>query len=113
MEPVVFNSQFGWLHPAVGPGGVVLCYPFGYDGLCTYRGMRRLAERLAAGGSTVLRFDYPGTGDSAGDAGEPGRWRAWIDSIKEAVAFLRDTRGVTRVTLCGLRLGGTLAALAA
>lgn len=113
MRPVVFGGQFGWLHPASGADGVVLCYPFGYDALCTYRGMRRLAERLAARGMPVLRFDYPGTGDSAGEANEPGRWRAWIDSIRQAVALLRETAGVERVTLCGMRLGGTLAALAA
>ncbi|WP_144143188.1 alpha/beta fold hydrolase [Paraburkholderia sp. BCC1884] len=113
MRPVVFDGQFGWLHPARGPEGVVLCYPFGYDSLCTYRGMRRLAERLAARGMPVLRFDYPGTGDSAGDASEPGRWRAWIDSIKQAVALLRESTGVERVSLVGLRLGGMLAALAA
>jgi len=113
VRPVVFDGQFGWLHPAAGPHGVVLCYPFGYDALCTYRGMRRLAERLAARGIAVLRFDYPGTGDSAGDASEPGRWRAWIDSITKAVALLRQSTGVERVSLCGLRLGGTLAALAA
>ncbi|HZZ01666.1 serine aminopeptidase domain-containing protein [Paraburkholderia sp.] len=113
MRPVVFDGRFGWLHPAEGPSGVVLCYPFGYDALCTYRGMRRLAERLAARGMPVLRFDYPGTGDAAGEASEPGRWRAWIDSIKQAVALLRETAGVEHVTLCGLRLGGTLAALAA
>ncbi len=113
MRPVLFDGRFGWLHPAEGPSGVVLCYPFGYDALCTYRGMRRLAERLAARGMPVLRFDYSGTGDAAGEASEPGRWRAWIDSIKQAVALLRETTGVERVTLCGLRLGGTLAALAA
>ncbi|WP_144113640.1 serine aminopeptidase domain-containing protein [Paraburkholderia sp. BCC1886] len=116
MKPIVFNGQFGWLHEAAGPTGVVLCSPFGYDALCTARGMRRLAERLAARGTSVLRFDYAGTGDSAGelgDADEPGRWRAWIDGIKQAVALLREQTGVERVTLCGLRLGGMLAALAA
>ncbi|WP_027211455.1 alpha/beta fold hydrolase [Burkholderia sp. WSM2232] len=113
MRPVVFDGQFGWLHPAAGPHGVVLCHAFGYDALCTYRGMRRLAESLAERGIAVLRFDYPGTGDSAGDASEPGRWRAWIDSIRQAVALLRQSTGVERVSLCGLRLGATLAALAA
>jgi pimeloyl-ACP methyl ester carboxylesterase len=113
VRPVLFNGRFGWLHPAQGSNGVVLCAPFGYDALCTYRGMRRLAERLAARGMPVLRFDYAGTGDAAGEASEPGCWRAWLDSIKEAVALLREATGVERVTLCGLRLGGMLAALAA
>ncbi|MDE1184400.1 alpha/beta hydrolase [Paraburkholderia sp.] len=113
MTPVVFNDCFGWLHPARGNTGVVLCQPFGYDALCTARGMRHLAERLAEDGMPTLRFDYPGTGDSAGDAQEAARFRAWIDSVKHAVAYLKDTTGVERVALCGLRLGATLAALAA
>ncbi|NML33909.1 alpha/beta fold hydrolase [Paraburkholderia antibiotica] len=113
MRPIVFDGKFGWLHPADGPDGVVMCSPFGYDALCTYRGMRRLAERLAARGMPVLRFDYPATGDSAGDPTDAGLWRAWIDSVKQAVTQLRAATGVERVSLCGLRLGGTLAALAA
>jgi pimeloyl-ACP methyl ester carboxylesterase len=90
-----------------------MCSPFGYDTLCTHRGMRRLAEHLAARGMPVLRFDYPATGDSAGDPTDLGLWRAWIDSVKQAVAQLRAMTGVERVSLCGLRLGGMLAALAA
>ena len=113
MRPIVFDGKFGWLHTANGPDGVVMCSPFGYDSLCTYRGMRRLAERLAARGMPVLRFDYPATGDSAGDPTDLGLWRAWIDSVKQAVAHLRATTGVERISLCGLRLGGMLAALAA
>ncbi|APA85045.1 alpha/beta fold hydrolase [Paraburkholderia sprentiae WSM5005] len=113
MRPIVFDGNFGWLHSAHGPDGVVMCSPFGYDALCTYRGMRRLAERLAARGMPVLRFDYPATGDSAGDPSDAGLWRAWIDSVKQAVAQLRAATGVERVTVCGLRLGGMLAALAA
>ncbi len=113
MEPVVFDSCFGWLHPANGRHGVVLCNPFGYDALCTHRGWRRLAGRLAARGMPVLRFDYPGAGDSLGDEADPGRVEAWLDSIAAAVRHLRERTGVQQVSLCGLRLGATLAALAA
>ncbi|WP_321961121.1 serine aminopeptidase domain-containing protein [Paraburkholderia sp. J7] len=112
MEPVVFDGCFGWLHPALGRHGVVLCNPFGYDALCTHRGWRRLAERLAASGMPVLRFDYPGAGDSLGDEEDPGRVEAWIESIAAAVRHLRERTGVAQVSLCGLRLGATLAALA-
>src|ERR1700751_3567957 len=55
VRPIVFDGKFGWLHSANGPDGVVMCSPFGYDALCTYRGMRRLAEHLAARGMPVLR----------------------------------------------------------
>jgi pimeloyl-ACP methyl ester carboxylesterase len=113
MRPVVFDGCFGWLHPAQGRQGVVLCSPFGYDALCTHRGWRRLAERVAAAGSPVLRFDYPGAGDSLGDEEDSGRVEAWIESIVAAARYLRQSTGVTQVSLCGLRLGATLAALAA
>jgi pimeloyl-ACP methyl ester carboxylesterase len=113
MRPVVFDECFGWLHPASGRTGVVLCNPFGYDALCTHRGWRKLAERLAAAGMPVLRFDYPGTGDAAGAEDDPGRVDAWIESIGAAVRRLRAWTGVERVALVGLRLGATLAALAA
>ncbi|WP_321952410.1 hypothetical protein [Paraburkholderia bannensis] len=113
MKPVVFEGAFGWLHPADGRTGVVLCNPFGYDALCTHRGWRKLAERLAAAGLPTLRFDYPGTGDAAGMEDDPGRVEAWLDSIGAAVRHLRAWTGVTRVALVGLRLGATLAAVAA
>lgn len=113
MNPVVFEGAFGWLHPADGRTGVVLCNPFGYDALCTHRGWRKLAERLAHAGLPTLRFDYPGTGDAAGMEDDPGRVQAWLDSIGAAVSHLRAWTGVTRVALVGLRLGATLAAVAA
>ncbi|MFM0739774.1 alpha/beta hydrolase [Paraburkholderia xenovorans] len=113
MRPVVFGDCFGWLHPAAGDRGVVLCNPFGYDALCTHRGWRQLAERIAATGMPVLRFDYPGAGDSAASEDDPQRLDAWLDSIVDATRFLRETTGVTGVSLAGLRFGATLAALAA
>ncbi|MFM0158318.1 esterase [Paraburkholderia sediminicola] len=116
MTPVTFNGCFGWLHRPAGAQaemGVVLCNPFGYEALCTYRGWREFAEALAARGTPTLRFDYPGTGDSSGSEEDPQRLRVWLDSIKAAAAWLRAETGVTRLSLCGLRLGATLAALAA
>jgi len=116
MTPVTFDGCFGWLHRPRGTQatmGVVLCNPFGYEALSAYRGWRDLADALAARGVTALRFDYPGTGDSSGNEEDPLRWRAWLDSIKSAVGVLREQSGVSRITLCGLRLGATLAAIAA
>jgi pimeloyl-ACP methyl ester carboxylesterase len=117
MRPVTFGGCYGVLHlPAGGEAttGVVLCSPFGYDALCVHRGWREFAQALTvAGGMAVLRFDYPGTGDSHGYEEDPQRFRAWIDSIRSAVNYLRTTTGVSRLILCGLRLGATLAVIAA
>lgn len=116
MTPVVFGGCFGWLHPASGPAatgrGVVLCSPYGYEAICAHRGLRQLAGELAAAGMPVLRFDYPGTGDSAGDEA-PDRLPDWLDGIEAAADRLRRETGITEVALCGLRLGATLAAAAA
>ncbi|MFT4065970.1 serine aminopeptidase domain-containing protein [Paraburkholderia sp.] len=117
MRPVTFDCCHGWLHLPAGRNattGVVLCGPFGYDALCVHRGWRDFAIALTAFcGMPALRFDYPGTGDSDGNEEDPRRFRTWIDSVKAAAQYLRDTTGVTRLILCGLRLGATLAVLAA
>ncbi len=113
MTPVLFEGCFGWLHPARGRRGVVLCAPYGGEALATHRAWRLFAERLAAAGLPVLRFDYPGTGDSAGGEEESGRLDAWVGGIRAAVAHLRAVTAVEEVALVGLRLGGLLAAAAA
>jgi len=112
MRPVVFDECVGWLHPAAGRRGVVLCGPLGIEAYCTHRAWRALAERLAAAGLPTLRFDYPGTGDSRGDD-DPGRVRAWIDGVHAAVRWMTDTLELQEVTLVGTRLGAALAAAAA
>ncbi len=117
MRPVTFGGCYGWLHLPAGRNpttGVVLCSPFGHDALCVHRGWRDFAIALTVfGGIPALRFDYPGTGDSDGNEEDPRRFRTWIDSVKAAAQYLRATTGVTRLILCGLRLGATLAVLAA
>jgi pimeloyl-ACP methyl ester carboxylesterase len=117
MRPVIFGGCYGALHlPAGGRSttAVVLCNPFGYDALCVHRGWRELAQTLAThGGMAALRFDYPGAGDSEGHEEDSQSFRAWVESIKEAARYLREVSGATRLILCGLRLGATLAAVAA
>ncbi len=114
MIPVAIHGCRSWLHLAAGPTGraMVLCPPFGYELICTQLGLRNLAEGLAAAGTTVLRIDYPGTGDSAGDEA-PGRLEDWLASIAAAADWLRGTLGLEAISLGGLRLGGLLAAASA
>jgi pimeloyl-ACP methyl ester carboxylesterase len=118
--PIVFQAGggpcFGWFHAAGAPArgvGVVMCRPLGYEGLCAYQTYTQLAETLAAAGFDVVRFDYHGTGDSAGSDSDPGRVRAWTGSVRAAIDEVRRYGGVSRVALFGLRLGATLAAHAA
>jgi pimeloyl-ACP methyl ester carboxylesterase len=68
---------------------------------------------FANAGLPTLRFDYHGTGNSAGDDNDAARVEAWLASISQAVATLRQTTGVTSVALVGFRLGALLAALVA
>lgn len=111
--PVLFEGCFGWLHPAAGRRGVVLCAPYGAEALATHRPWRAFAQALAEAGLPVLRFDYPGTGNSAGDEGDPARLQAWLAGIRAAAGHLRAVAGVEEVALVGLRFGGLLAAAAA
>lgn len=108
---------FGWYHPGYGAGtsgrGVVLCSPLADEAIMTHRTYRHLAEELAYTGLPTLRFDYHGTGDSSGDDYDPGRLRAWLDSVGMAIAELKARSRVEDVSLFGVRLGGSLAALAA
>src|SRR6187402_2642822 len=101
MKPVTFDECFGWLHEGVPSAarGVVLCQPFGREAMWVHKGWRVLAENLAAAGSPTLRFDYAGTGDSAGESEDFGegeeQLERWLKSIRAAVAFLKQTTGVT------------------
>jgi alpha-beta hydrolase superfamily lysophospholipase len=103
---------YGWVsRPAGGTarGGVVLCPPMGEEGRAAHRTFRRLAEELAAAGLVALRFDYDGTGDSAGLQDDAGRVAAWLASIEAARQYLLDL-GAPEVAAVGMRLGATLAA---
>ncbi|BAO91093.1 serine aminopeptidase domain-containing protein [Caballeronia cordobensis] len=112
MTPVVFGGRFGWLHAGEGKHGVVLCNPFGHEEAWCHKAMRYLAEALSRRDIPVLRFDYLATGDSVGIDHEGDRLDAFVGDIGSAIDYLRKRTGVTTVTLCGVRLGATLATLA-
>jgi pimeloyl-ACP methyl ester carboxylesterase len=72
---------------------------------------RKLASSLGREGFHVLRFDYFGTGNSAGEPDE-ARVEDWLSDIGTAAAELADLADVRRISLVGLRLGAALAAIA-
>jgi alpha-beta hydrolase superfamily lysophospholipase len=118
-EPLFFGSPerplFGWLHSPASPSsvGVVLCNPFGYEEVCAHRSLRHVAEAIAGAGAAAIRFDYDGTGNSAGEDRDPDRLAAWVGSVHLAADALRARTGVGSVYLLGVRLGVLIAALAA
>lgn len=115
IEPLYFGTTekplFGCYHvPQSGPTrdcGIVLCYPMGQEYIRSHRTYRQLAVRLSRVGFDVLRFDFYGCGDSAGDC-EQGQIRQWLTDISTAVSELRRRCGSAKVCLVGLRLGGAL-----
>ena len=116
MKPLWFGPEerpvFGWLHVPDGAsprGSVLLCPTLGIEAASARYAYRRLADQLAANGFAVLRFDYDGTGDSAGDGNDPERVAAWLGSIRDALEFMRSL-GTGRASIVGMRIGATLVA---
>ncbi len=110
LEP---HPAFVFLHlPDAGARsdtGVLLCPPFGWDEVCSYRSRRAWAEHLAANGHPALRLDFPGSGDSAGSPSDPGRLDAWTAAAGQAAVLLRSRTDCRRVVAIGIGLGGLVA----
>jgi pimeloyl-ACP methyl ester carboxylesterase len=107
------RPALGWLTVPADrspSSGVVIAPPIGYAYWSSHRTLRVLAEALAAAGHAVLRFDYDGTGDSAGDQWDADRVRAWRATLGHAVKALQD-RGADQLHVIGVHLGGTFALL--
>jgi pimeloyl-ACP methyl ester carboxylesterase len=100
-------------HPAANPRqgttGIVVCSPWGWDEVASYRSRREWAHGLAAAGHPVARFDLPGVGDSAGGPATPGLLDRWVDSIGLVATWLRGEGGAAQIALLGIGLGGLLA----
>jgi uncharacterized protein len=91
--------------------GILLCNPFGQEAIRSHRLFKVLADRLCRDGFHVLRFDYFGTGDSAGSDDEVSV-AGFVADLKLADGELLSRSGCARRTWVGLRLGATIAALA-
>lgn len=88
-----------------------MSHPFGEEKLWAHRIFVVFARALAQRGIPVLRFDYTGAGDSAGDTAHAGV-DTFLEDLGSAVDVLaaRAPR-VERIGLVGLRFGAALAAL--
>jgi uncharacterized protein len=104
---------YGVYHPAerVSRHGVVLCYPAVQEYSAAHGAFRRLAGMLARDGHHVLRFDYYGMGDSAGDSADATPLSS-VEDVAQAAQELREFSGARELSLVGMRLGAAAALLA-
>jgi uncharacterized protein len=107
---------FGTFHPARGGAarseGLLLCNPFGQEAVRVHRLYRVIAERLTRSGFDVMRFDYFGTGDSAGADAE-GELEGWARDLIAAGDELTRRARPQSTTWLGARLGAAVAVNAA
>lgn len=120
LEAFYFNSGdqrlYACYHPAKRKKrkdiAVLFCYPLGRDYFRLHRVYRQFSSRLAKQGIDCLRFDYFGTGDSAGESEE-------IDlnicqkNVRDALSELQRRAKPKRIYCIGHWLGASLALMAA
>ena len=112
-QPCQFGASselFGMYHATAGRPAcaVLMCPPLGQEMIRSYRIYRQLADALARQGCAALRFDYYGSGDSAGSSHQLD-WARCIDDTLTAAIELRERSGSERVVCFGARLGGSIA----
>lgn len=104
------DPVFGVWHPAPTASArgtaVLICPPFGWEEICSYRSRRDWAAQLARSGHPALRIDLPGTGDSGGSPSDPARLEAWTAAVGATAGWLRAASGCERVAAIGIGLGG-------
>ncbi len=115
MIPLQFGDPerllLGFHHPATGAArrtAVLICPSWGREYLRSYRGVRLMAMRLAEAGFETLRFDYSGTGDSAGHSLD-AHLEHWLADIATAAEELRLLSGHQDIAVLGVRFGALLA----
>ncbi len=106
----------GMVHRPSGASvpGVVFFHGFTGDRMESHWIFVKCARALAQNGIASLRFDFYGSGESDGEFGEV-TLRGEISDARAAVEFFRKKKGIDgrRLGLCGLSLGGAVAACVA
>jgi len=119
--PFYFESRsgkrlFGIMHSPTGESkkhGFVFCHPLAEEKLWAHRAQVNLARKLAHEGYAVLRFDFYGEGDSAGEF-EQSTVETRLEDVQGAIECLKKIDlEIREVSLFGLRFGGMIAAITA
>jgi alpha-beta hydrolase superfamily lysophospholipase len=107
---------FTWLHAPLDDRThdhvVILCPSIGFEQVHAHRSVRHLADALARRRIAAIRFDWHGTGDSAGSDADADRLETWTANVRDVVQYARHVLGFTRVSIVGLRVGALVAAQA-
>lgn len=98
---------FATHHHATGTRFAIIAPPLFEELARTRKVLVNMARELAASGVDAIRFDYRGTGLSAGTTRELSVSRAG-DALAGAVAYAQGL-GAARIDLLGFRFGGYLA----
>ena len=115
--PVAFDSKgqqiVGMMHVPDGRGrvpGALLLHGFTSNRTESHRMFVKLSRKLADHGIASLRFDFRGSGDSAGDF-EDLTIRSEVTDALEALKFLARHKRVNsrRLALIGMSMGGAIA----
>lgn len=104
----LFGTYHAPASPRASSPAVVVCAPFGTEYLLSHALLRRTAEVLAREGYHVLRFDWTGSGDSAGDAAHVDLDQ-WSRDLEAAVDEVRDMSGASKIVALGVGLGASVA----
>jgi pimeloyl-ACP methyl ester carboxylesterase len=115
MEPFYFGKDsdlFGMYHMAEGMPrrhGILIAGPLLNEGLRAQFALRLIANRCAALGYDVLRFDYAGHGNSLGRPADYSIAR-WQDDIITAARELESISGTEVKTVICVRFAASLVA---
>jgi alpha/beta superfamily hydrolase len=108
------HRLYGVFHNGVDSAqtALVLCPPFAEELVATYARFANWSKRLAEKGIAVLRFHFYGTGESGGASADFSLEMAIYDACT-ALEFARERIAPVRLGYFGVRLGATIAMLAA
>lgn len=117
MTPLFFGEEnkqlFGIYHAANGSNyrsdAILICNPLGFEHEKAHSLILLLAKKLSEMGYHVLRFDYYGTGDSAGQTQDMSITQCIEDAVT-AFDELCALAGSKKITVIGLRFGAMIAA---
>lgn len=90
--------------------GILICHPMFEEKLHVHRVLVDFSRLLSSAGFNVMRFDYYGEGDSAGQF-EEATVESRLSDIDSALDAFKKKTPIRKIALLGVRFGATLASL--